>query len=385
MGNDSVAEAIFFFDGHALARQMTYAEFQAILDSYIPLEDVANKTVEAVYVRVNDRLLMTAAVFFYLPFDQQGFVAKSWDIPLEQLADTTAEGPDRGAGPIRLACSSQCPIAWHQKNLWAPDTGAASIQFSSIEKALKNNTLGLSFTAVSEVSGAAPAKRQADPEARLRAARLLKQYRLKYQLFTAKARQDRRQLVLDHQQCMLSYQQRILQQDQQIKALQGTIARQQSAPAERCDTAAAKLDDSGQAGAAAVENVAHTGVDVLTQLHNSGVNLVSYHPGAGHLSIPIDEVKDYLDSPLCYVARQCGVNEHLYRVWLDHFYSPSCQHCLADDEHCDAPLERVEDPRQFVVGQSDRCQQHQGQQASVISISKNGRQGEVCSINKSLR
>jgi hypothetical protein len=89
-----------------------------------------------------------------------------------------------------------------------------------------------------------------------------------------------------------------------------------------------------------------------------------------------------LDNATAFVDEQCGVNEHLYRTWLDHFYSPTCQHEHEDGELCDKPVVRVDDPSQFIIGESDRCSAHQAQTPSIVSISKNGRQTQAYSAKK---
>ncbi|MBX2809725.1 MAG: hypothetical protein KTR20_13960 [Cellvibrionaceae bacterium] len=375
---------------------MTYAEFQAILEGYVPLEDVASKVVQVVYLRINSSLHITAAVFFCLPFDKQGFIENAWDIPLEQLADNTAEGPDMGSGAISLACFSQCPAQCHQKNLWEPDAS----HFDGLEKSLKNNDLGLTF-----------AQKQVSSEHRqvtvMDGNDTEDQY-LKYKLSAIKVEQDMRQLSLDykerllgHQQQLHDYQQQVLQQKSEIQALQSTISCQQAKELELAEMkkalSASKVETLYRAERESKlqEEVLYlqrqnqrlresvSGSELLDRLLDNGVNLVTYHPGAGHVSIPPDEASEYLDNPMGYIARQCGVNEHLYRVWLDHYYSPTCQHSLDDGECCDAPLERVEDPSQFIVGESDRCRQHQTQCTSIVNINKNGRPNQLCSVNNS--
>ncbi|HAB06451.1 MAG TPA: hypothetical protein DCE35_14275, partial [Alcanivorax sp.] len=49
-----------------------------------------------------------------------GMADTTWNVPLRHLAEHGGPGPDMGAGPIRLACRSQCPVAWHQDQLWDP-------------------------------------------------------------------------------------------------------------------------------------------------------------------------------------------------------------------------------------------------------------------------
>lgn len=226
------AEATLFFGDHEITKQMTYSEFEAVLDSYVPLGDLANKTVKAVYLRINTQLNVTAAVFFLIGFDKQGYADKRWNVPLEQLADTTAKGPDLGSGPIRLSCFSQCPIEWHQKSLWDPGMQADSNDFVLIKKCISRNDLGFVFHEEDEAreSGSSESnagKDTAKPtfdEERRRAALLIKEQRLKYKLAVNKAEQDKRQLRLNHQEQMLDYQQKLQQLEQQYLASQAQIA-----------------------------------------------------------------------------------------------------------------------------------------------------------------
>ena len=113
-------EAVYLFKDDQIARELLYPEFEAILDGFIPVPDFISASAKAVYVQINSNLCITGAVFFLLGFDAKGMVDRRWNVPLQQLVDSAGAGPDLGAGPIRLACYSQCPVEWHQKNLWDP-------------------------------------------------------------------------------------------------------------------------------------------------------------------------------------------------------------------------------------------------------------------------
>src|SRR5690606_11058396 len=97
------------------------------------------------YVLINPRLLLRAAVFFYLDFDENGAADKGWNLPLRNLADRAGRGPDLGAGPIRLACRSQCPVSWHQMHLWGPNLAPGQNDLVLLRDAVKRNHLGLLF------------------------------------------------------------------------------------------------------------------------------------------------------------------------------------------------------------------------------------------------
>lgn len=138
-------EAVFLFQGDFIAREMLYSEFEAILDGFVPVSEYAGGLAKAVYVRVNPGLTISAAVFFILEFDARGIIDRRWNVPLQQLADSATRGPDLGAGPIKLACFSQCPIEWQRKNLWDPQMQPGCNSFVLMRKSLKQNRLGFIF------------------------------------------------------------------------------------------------------------------------------------------------------------------------------------------------------------------------------------------------
>ena len=97
---------------------------------------------------------------------------------------------------------------------------------------------------------------------------------------------------------------------------------------------------------------------VLQRLVSQGVVFVVYHPGAGHLTVPLQDVERYLNSPVAYVASKCFVSEQHYRQWLEHYQRPRCTGRHANGERCESMLERVETPGRFAPGDSDCCALH---------------------------
>src|SRR3546814_11336154 len=84
----------------------------------------------------SDRLRGLALVLFFLDFDDSGLADSTWNIPLRHLAEHASAGPDMGAGPVRLACRSQCPVAWHQSQLWDPEMKPGANDFAFIRDIL---------------------------------------------------------------------------------------------------------------------------------------------------------------------------------------------------------------------------------------------------------
>lgn len=97
----------------------------------------------------------------------------------------------------------------------------------------------------------------------------------------------------------------------------------------------------------------------LQRLDEAGVSLVTIQPGAGHITIPVDEVDEYLKSPPAYAAKYCMVSEEDYRVWLKHYETPVCDaHIPVTGQLCSLPLERKTHPGRFTQGISNRCSRH---------------------------
>lgn len=138
-------EAVVLMEGESITRELLYPEFEAILDSYVSEPHFKNKTVKAVYLVINSSLNITAAVFFVIEFNAEGMADQRWNVPLRALAEAATAGPDLGAGPIRLACFSQCAIELQRNNLWDPQMEPSNNGFSLLKKTIKANRLGLSF------------------------------------------------------------------------------------------------------------------------------------------------------------------------------------------------------------------------------------------------
>lgn len=138
------SEAVLFFDGDRIVKEMLYMEFEAVLDQVVGLGDFAGREMQAVFLRINPQLKITGAVFFLVDFNPDGNVNRDWNIPLRPLLDNAGKGPDLGAGPIRLSCRSQCSISWHHRQLWDPRVEGKANSFNLLRQAIKRNRLALS-------------------------------------------------------------------------------------------------------------------------------------------------------------------------------------------------------------------------------------------------
>lgn len=97
---------------------------------------------------------------------------------------------------------------------------------------------------------------------------------------------------------------------------------------------------------------------VLGQLAQLGMVFVVYHAGAGHLTIPLQDIARYLANPMAYAAAKCFVGEEQYRQWLAHFQQPTCDAVLPSGGRCSLPIDRVDNPSRFVSGESNCCARH---------------------------
>ena len=74
--------------------------------------------VRALYALTEPDGVVRASCAFTLGFDPRGEIPRDFSLPLRELALNSGDGPDLGAGPIRLAHARQCSIPWHAERLW---------------------------------------------------------------------------------------------------------------------------------------------------------------------------------------------------------------------------------------------------------------------------
>lgn len=141
--------AVIFFDSNnTVAKEMLYTEFEAVLDHIVGVPEFEEKKINAVYLHINQHLQVTAAVFFQIGFEANGFTDKNWNIPLDHLAANAGSGPNLGAGQIKLACKSQCSVEWHQHEMWNPDQEHKV--FRRLRAVVKRNRLALPYVELDE-------------------------------------------------------------------------------------------------------------------------------------------------------------------------------------------------------------------------------------------
>jgi len=255
--NEDSVEAVVLFTGDVITRELLYPEFEAILDGFVPVPDFKGASAKAVYLLINANLQITAAVFFLLDFDERGMVDRRWNVPLQQLAEVSGRGPDMGAGPIRLACYSQCAIGWHQKKLWDPQMDSAKSSFAQLKKSVQNNRMGIIFRkpaqerlAVVPAPATQPAPEQNvlelqqkmhefySQELRNQTESLVKEQRLRIATLHSKQQETIQKLQHEHQQRLQAYQDKI----RELKTLNVDLELRNRSLKESFDIQASKVE-----------------------------------------------------------------------------------------------------------------------------------------------
>ncbi|CBL44664.1 Conserved hypothetical protein [gamma proteobacterium HdN1] len=452
-------EVIIFFAGGKVCKEMTYPEFEAVLDNVVGLVDFADESVQLAYLNVSARLKITHCVLFEVRFDRQGNADKSWNIPLRHLAETASLGPDLGAGPIKLACRSQCPVSWYTEMLWDPDMSPQNSTFSHLREVISENRLHLPV-----VDSAVPGERMQmfvggqgaglvwpqvagmmepmgeipfDPtlygaallaastgeisgEHRSRLASLLKSQRLHIHTLQTESEQKLAELRLSAQKEAQTAELEIAR----LRAQHESLHSQNMALREQNEAQRRQLEALARTREIEVQQVQQQGKDALQQLkaqsdewltqriaeetaklredielrnmelmhrhevarqlreelcqlrkdklrllnqgadkflermESLGLSFIAFHPGAGHISVALKDMPEYMENPTAFAANKCLVTEDHYRRWLAHYQSPTCQAPLTHDRSCGCKIPRVDVPSRFVSGESDRCERH---------------------------
>lgn len=249
-----LVEAIMLFGSDGVAVEMLYPEFEAILDNMVNMPQYADEQVRAAYVLISPRMLVRSIVFFYLDFDEKGAVEPGWNLDLRHLAEKAGTGPDLGAGPIRLACRSQCAVPWYQMHLWDPELSPSKNHVNMVRDAVKQNNLRLVMD-IQEDLVVTPGRLQVAPEdswqnqeqvqellqktqerekeQRYQAAQLIKQQRLRIHTLEAqhtetlaKLRQQHELALIQHERSEKQLMQQLSQYREQNDALKLQLSEQ---------------------------------------------------------------------------------------------------------------------------------------------------------------
>lgn len=393
--------AVFFMDGVQVARQMRLSEFGAFLDGYVGLSDLAETDVRAVLVNLNPDLTVAALVFFKIWFDEEGQADRTWNVPIEALAEQGSKGPDLGGGAIRLVCRSQTPDTTIKDFLWDPDMTPGNSHFHAIRKSVQDNSLRFQKVETLEQEIPVlnmPSEDQGDDESqeRARIAQLLREHRLRIKTLQSVHRDVLGDLQREHRLEMQTLRSEFSELEQQHERMRHTneqlkrrlserneqyLSMQQSmaaAESESDDKASAELvllreqlerkERELQLRDEAIDALEHENDELknrkpledslLEKLHDHSVFLVAYHHGVGHITLPTADIGVYFKNPVAYAAERCGLDEPAYKEWLEHYESPLCAHKNGAGQSCGEPIVRITQPSEFKAGVDDRCDAH---------------------------
>ncbi|PAV26508.1 DNA repair protein [Tamilnaduibacter salinus] len=408
-GDDRLS-AVYFMEGSQVSRQMRTSEFDAFLDGYVGLSDLAETEVYAVYVQLTDQLGIEGLVFFRIYFDEEGRADGQWNVPLDRLADKGAKGPDLGDGPVRLICRSHCPEKRYTEDLWDPDMTPGSNHFQAIRKAVADNRLRLRPRKPEPPSGSHipvldPQSEQAakppvsDSAERARLAQMIREYRLRIRTLKSVHRDAMAEIRREHSHEIQSLRSEMQELEQRFERLRLSNEQLKQRLAERNEQYLGLQEQLTEASHNSAESSQASDAEtvllreqlerkqrelemrndqvvqleqerdawarqepaddaLMRHIQDQSLFMVAYHPGVGHITLPYDDLNRYFDNPQAYAAEKCGVSEQAYRLWLAHHDDPTCQ-AETDNGPCGEPLMRIGQPGEFKPGVHDRCQAHQ--------------------------
>lgn len=406
LGQDKYfAEAVFFFEGNQVVKEILYVEFQAVLESVVGIPEYAKKECRAAYITVGSYLTLSTVVLFNIRFDKHGHVIKEWDLPLHALTRNAVAGPDLGQGNILLVTQKTCENEY-KNSLW--DAGKHELAvLTSIRDSVKRNKLGLydggdrRRYGVNAHHRGVPSLDTGDDIGQLFSddfhQELIKNIEatlsFKYESKIKQLHKQRDEIVrqLEGQIDAVKRQNIELQQSLDSIKLQNKqhvdlIAEKYKAKQEKalaamsdsfteqlgakelelsyCQENERQLQEEMQQLKESVEEEKQA--DLLAfqlDLINSGVELIVTQAGVGSYSLKLDQISRYIESPTEFWAKRCGVSEAKYLAWYQHYKDPVCHAGKSTGCSCNVVIDRVDNPKEFVTGYSEMCKTHQLKQS----------------------
>ena len=417
-------EAIYFFEGIEISKEMTHAEFEAVLDGYVGMTDFAGSLLNAAFVMIGPQLNITGMCFFTIGFDGDGHADPSWNIPLRSICDKTGLGPDLGFGRFKLATQSLADAGSYREQLWDPDPICIN---ALVERVAENRlclTVESSQPAMNWQAAPAPAAMAATGDASIHAleaehqsqlAHLVLEQREQVAALTSESaaqlrqanhshekdlslanfqadklrrdfdklqtdyielnrqledeRRTHRQLAAQFESAKMSMKQQVHKEvDELTKSLADEAKALRVKMKLKDEEVVQMREELMQLRKDKLRLTEQGGGKFLQRLQELGINFIAFHPGAGHLSIPLESMSDYMENPIEFAAQKCKVSVEQYRVWLAHYERPECQAPITNDRNCGCKIPKADSPAKFVVGKSDRCDKHKVHDVSSAPI-----------------
>jgi hypothetical protein len=347
----SQKEAIYLFDNNEVCQGYWLSEFESLVRERAILGKFDQQKIKAAYVVIGPQNFAQAMVLFQLPINPRGFVESSWFLPLRRLADSASHGPNMGDGRIRLTCQSQCSISWHTQAMWEPLTS----DFMAIRKAIRDDLMGQkplsledksdqillkNFTVGGGVANAM-SKRHSDPEVeQLKSALKTETIAYRNQLQQLQGEIERQKAITEKAQRQVG-DEALAQELDEIRQLHRQEVGNVVVMKKRLERLQAAL----------ITAESHSIESFISRIDALESVLVSFHPGAGHLTISAKNMRAYAENPRAYAAEKCHVSETHYNEWLDHYNDPKCQQC-----RCEVPL--IESPQDYQQQLQGYCELH---------------------------
>ena len=398
------AEAVFFFKGKEVIKELLYVEFDAVLESVVGIPEFAGGEYSAAYVTVGPYLTTHAVALFKIQFDADGHVESTWNLPLHALIRDAVMGPDLGQGSILLLSRSNCKNEY-KNDLWSAGKNEIAI-LTAIRDAVKRNKLGIYDGGDRRRYGADgfrfgvpdfPLEEEAiddeDDYKRDLITNIEKTLKHKYEDKIRKLYQHRDEIVDQLESQITTLEKQTTELRKQIgemeaeskthvdviaakykKKMNKKLLQLKNGLTQELDTKALELHYSQDLELQAQEEIRQLTESVegekkqaingfLMGLLDAGVELIVTRSGIGSYSLKPEQVDPYLCNEQDFWAKQLGVSATQYVAWYEHYQNPVCQAGNATGCSCGVSLKRVDHPQDFVVGSSDLCQTHQLKQS----------------------
>ena len=367
-------EAIFFFDGNEVVKQMLYSEFEAVLDGVVGIPEFSGRHYKAAYIVIESVLNAHTIVLFEVTFDKKGQVPDSWNIPLRKLAKEGVNGPDFGGGTINIMTRRSCTDSYYKPMLWEPHSKQKGC-LRRIYDLVKENRLGLY---------------KGESQGRRGSARYDNTPLRDFHADGAELVSDQHKNSVENIQSMLSHkyekkivslkdehQKAITDLEQQHREQIEIVSDKYRAKFER-ELDWAREEFTGELDVKQLElhysqenekqlqqevdraeaSISDAQEQFLSQLMKAGIELTVSHLGSGSYNLESHQVKEYLENPTRFWAARQGVTEIHYEAWYNYQQNPVCQMGASTGCLCGVKLERINCAADFVMGESDLCAKH---------------------------
>ncbi len=311
---------VYIFSGANIHHEMTLTDFEAVYDRVAPIESLSAKGHRCALVSLDRALKVDHIVLFKTPFDSNGYISPEWDYNFQNTVEYGSPLVDR-EHDVELYDASSVRRKADRKWLWSGSDHATHVITQILERVDENR---LRFIADTEET-------------------VLIDLDSRREGLASNEHVDRLQAQLAEQAAVIGELSRLVEQrETQVNSLNTTVSQLQveltkAYQRERKSRAPASFKDALRQMMAANLEVRYT---------------------FDKTPLTYRQMVDHLDDPVGAMARACRVGRNQFLAWQTHASHTVCEH-IHHGVMCGQSVERVDDPRQFVSGTSDRCHLHQ--------------------------